>query len=420
MELGFTSAEASLEYCNALRGPEINFEQVDAYQRFKADKARESSGNGGAPRADAGRRAIDWHDLAQTQPPDRTWFVEQWLSTGATLIAGPGGTGKSLLAQTMATALALGVAYVETVPAPQSVLYWACEDDRDELWRRQLAICRYFDVDLTALPAHYIVEPRLGRSNGLTCTQYGALVWTDLYAELREQVNDYHAAVLILDNIGQVFGGNENDRHHVTEFLNGLLGLTASPLAVVLLGHPSKAAGSEYSGSTAWQNAVRMRWFMGDKPPDQPQSDDEEVADPAVRYLAKRKANYTIHDCRKLLYEDGVYAPQAVPLPPMSERYGGRQSRAEAILLSAIDAFKVHGIRSTASASTPDYLPKLVLSSNMAHGFTRGELITAMQRLRTTGALVDVQCGKYPNRSPKYSLGRPPEPAQAECTSAHK
>ena len=47
-------------------------------------------------------------------------------------------------------------------------------------------------------------------------TVYGAPKLTPLMDELRAQVNDYKADVLILDNVGQTFGANENCRHDVT------------------------------------------------------------------------------------------------------------------------------------------------------------------------------------------------------------
>jgi RecA-family ATPase len=186
------------------------------------------------------------------------------------------------------------------------VLIWACEDTHDELWRRQAAVCRYFDMPMAELEGRVTIEPRRGMDNTLLSLAYGAPCGRRTFDELREQVNDYGASVLFLDNIGQTFGGNENNRHHVTTFCNGLAGLAAD-FSPVIMGHPAKAIDSEFAGSGAWENAVRMRWYMGYKLPDQ---EPEENPDTNVRYLAKRKTNYSEKDYRKLIWQDGLFVQE--------------------------------------------------------------------------------------------------------------
>jgi RecA-family ATPase len=104
-------------------------------------------------------------------------------------------------------------------------------------------------------------------------------------------VNDLRVDVLVLDNIGRVYGGNESDRHQVTMFVNGALGMVRGrPFAPVFLGHVARSQGSEFSGSAAWENACRMRWYMARTLPDHKQ-DEDEPTDTGIVYLAKRKAN---------------------------------------------------------------------------------------------------------------------------------
>ena len=75
-----------------------------------------------------------------------------------------------------------------------------------------------------------------------------------------EQANDHRADIVILDNLAQVYGANENVRHETTAFVNGLHGALGLNRALALIGHPSRAPGSEISGSSAWEASVRMRF----------------------------------------------------------------------------------------------------------------------------------------------------------------
>ena len=367
-----------------------------------------------APMARPVRHPMRWTELQALEPPVRRWQVAHWLGVGTTLLAGRGGIGKTLVAQTIATALALGKNFLDTVESAKRVLFWACEDDHDELWRRQIAICRYLGANLADLEGKLMIEPRSGLDNTLFYAEYGAPKWTPLFGELQAQVHDYAADVTFVDNIGQTFGGKENDRHHVTCYVNGLTGLGAGRAhSTVILAHPGKQEDSEFSGSTAWENSVRMRWYMGMKLPDQEVGDEDPDEDPDVRYIAKRKTNYTVKDYRKLLYRQGVFET-TLEAGSGSERYtfGRRDEAADEIVLKALDRFADSGVRTTEGKSSPDYLPRKIRDMKLAQDCSQKELLEAMNRLRLAGRIVEGPVGKYPNRSPKIGLMRTPAGAQ--------
>lgn len=349
------------------------------------------------------RMPLDWNVLAADQPPPRTWHIQDWLTTGPTLMAGAGGVGKTLLAQTMATALALGLDYIGPC-SPQPVLMWACEDDHDELWRRQVAICNYFGVPLTDLVGKLYIEPRLGRENTLFTSVQGQVGWTPLRNELREQVNDYGARVLFLDNVAQVFGANEIVRHDVTTFCNGLAGLRKGLWSPIILAHPGRAQGSEFSGSSAWENAVRMRWFLGTKMPDQ-KADDETDADMNVRYLSKRKTNYSVKDYTRLVYQNGVFRPDiANGGIAASLNKQMREDGADRAVLHALAKFADMGVVVVRGSTSSDYLPKQMADMRLAVDYTRKELAAALNRLLMLGTVVETEVGTYSNRTPRRGL----------------
>jgi hypothetical protein len=350
------------------------------------------------------RRPMRWSELEKGSPPERTWQISHWLTSGPTLLAGVGGVGKTLIAQTVGTALALGRSFLDEIRAPAKVLMWACEDDHDELWRRQSAICKHFDMPMSALEGKLIVEPRLGRENTLFDLVYGAPNWTPLRTELAEQVADYGADVLFLDNIGQLYGGKENDRHQVTAFLNGLAGISPH-LAVVIMGHPAKTAESEFSGSTAWENGVRMRWYMGYRLPDQQAEEGAEPEEPTVRYLAKRKANYSDKDFRKLEFSGGLFVPEnSAPRPVFAMTYAQRLEATSQCVLHALQKITSAGIRVTDGRTSPDYLPRKMRDMKLHQDYSAKELKDALAHLRLSGKVTEGVVGKYANRGAKTGL----------------
>jgi hypothetical protein len=353
----------------------------------------------GAAHAIPQSKPIDWTALANKEPPKREWAESFWLGMGYTTgLIGPGGVGKSLTAQTWASTLSLGRSYIGEVHRARKALIWNCEDDRDEIWRRQLDISRWLGVGLEAFADSLFIESRVGHDNTMFTTEFGRTLFTPLIEELRAQAHDYQAEVVILDNAAQFYGGNENDRHQVTTFLNAISGALPGR-AVILLAHPSRQAGSEYSGSSAWENAVRMRLYLGNKLPDQQQ--DEDPADGA-RYLSKRKANYTHADYRRFTFRDGVLIPDEIEGGGLIE--GIRKQKAGRVVIEAARRLHELGLRMTDGSTSPQFLPKLILDYKLGEGCSKKELADAMREAMLDGALTRGVVGAYSNRSPMHGL----------------
>ena len=162
-----------------------------------------------------------------------------------------------------------------------------CEDDDDELWRRQCRINSVLDLRMAHL-GDFAAQGRLGLPNLIMAFTKGKPpAALPLLAEIENKARAIGAKLVILDNAAQLFGGEENSRAEVTTFINAVNGLARRlDAAVLMLGHPPKS-GAEYSGSTAWHAAVRCMWSLGRVAEE---NDEGEPSDAMV--LTRTKANY--------------------------------------------------------------------------------------------------------------------------------
>lgn len=350
-------------------------------------------------------RIVDFQKIGRESPPPRQWIIPQWLSWAPTLLAGKGGVGKSLLALQTAYALASEspiFGHTSTSDGPLRVLYWACEDDYDELWRRLTGISIAAKVPLSSVNAMFL-DARAGLDNELYTTEYGRGMWTPNYGLLHQQVNDYKIDVLFLDNIAHLYSAGENTRPAVTAFVNGILGLCMDrPFCPILLGHPAKAEGSEFSGSTAWENAVRMRWFLSDKLPDQKTEDDEQPSD-TIRFLAKRKTNYTNLDYMQLDIQQGAFRLLSGEIGDNSMMTSLRIMRCKSIILASIPRIAAEGLISSEAPSV-NYLPKQIIAHGWHEGHTTGELRKAMMELFSEQKIRRGEVGRDTARRPRMGL----------------
>lgn len=79
--------------------------------------------------------------------PPREWLLDQWFPTKAvSALFGQGGVGKTLLTQQLANCVAMGKPFLGIETRRMPVLAVFCEDDIQELSRRQLYINEWLDI----------------------------------------------------------------------------------------------------------------------------------------------------------------------------------------------------------------------------------------------------------------------------------
>jgi len=250
---------------------------------------------------------ISMGDFLFAEPPKREWLVEGWIPFGSnypTLLAGQGGTGKSLLSLQLAQSLAtgepwLGLPVLKTLPTCLVI----CEDGIDEAWRRSYACANVCELDKEAIKKNVSMFLRLGRNNDLAVmNKSGSLRPGPFMHVLRRHLSLMPAGpkVLIMDTVADLLNCNENQREVVTRFIKQCVCAIAMEFNAtpILLSHPPKS-GAEWSGSTAWEGSVRARLFLSHQNPDDPND---------YRILKVGKLNYGKAGTKVMLrYHNGAF-----------------------------------------------------------------------------------------------------------------
>jgi hypothetical protein len=307
------------------------------------------------------------------RPPSRQWIVPDWIPRGVvTGYYGDGGTGKSLTAMQLMTAMSLGQKWLGLDVLPGRTLGVFCEDDEPELQRRQWSINAMYGASPSQLAdLHYLC--RFGEDNALiTFDGADVGVQTSFAAELHQLCDELRPDLLVLDTIADLFPANENDRAKVRQFVQGSLGGFARKheCGVLVLGHPSVTGlnnGSGQSGSTAWNNTFRSRFYL-----EREQGDE---ADASVRILTRKKANYAARDAEvKLRWCDGTFV-----LP------GDTRQRASATDVTWEQIGKIFDeIDRAWDAGRPwSHRPEVRKDGRMLQGWARQELGISEKRMTT-------------------------------------
>jgi RecA-family ATPase len=247
------------------------------------------------------------------EAPKRQWLVKDWIPAGTVCsIYGDGGIGKTLIAQQMQYAGAVGGLWLGLQMPKVRSLGVYCEDERDEIHRRHDSITKMMGYTSNQFDLA-MVWPRVGFDNLLvTFDQLQRPTMSPLFDRVMKVVIERKIELLILDTAADLFGGNEIVRNQVNFFVKAVCGAYARrakelgwTLTVIILAHPSQAgrsSGTGESGSTGWSNAVRSRMYLT-KP---------EEGLPDQRVLIRKKSNYAAagdDEKIELMWLDGAIVP---------------------------------------------------------------------------------------------------------------
>jgi RecA-family ATPase len=316
-------------------------------------------------------------DLTDLPVPERRWLVPDWIPTArATALYGPGGEGKTLLAQMLATACAIGKPWLGLpVQRCRSILYF-CEDDLDEMHRRQQDINTFYKITFNDIGDMKWL-PRLGHDNVLMTFANGRGLHTKLFDQMLTEAKAFNVGLLINDTLADVFSGNENDRGQARMFVQQTLALLAREIkgAVLALADPSRAginAGTGESGSTGWDGAFRSRLYLST-----PRLDESEASDPNARLLTRKKANYATRDATiEMRWHNGVFVTKQSD----GSIIGSIQRRTcERVFLGLLDAVNTEGRYVSESVHSTNYAPRLFALRPDREGYGKADFTRAMQ-----------------------------------------
>ena len=315
-------------------------------------------------------RASQWVD----QAPEREWLVPGWLpAREINLLSGPGGVGKSLLLQILLTCIATGRPFMGMeVPMPGPCLGLFCEDDEDELHRRQEAINRQLALRPRDLDGLHVISRR-GKSNVLMRfdRQTGEGKATGLLHDTLAYSRLHHLRVIGFDTAAQIFGGNENNRQEVTEFLGaGLMRFCVEAGAtVVMTAHPSKSAGDQgFSGSTAWEGSVRSRWAFF-RPENAVTGDQRTLKIPKANYGKKDLELALCWDRGTLILDPGEHYAE-----------GDRPTRAT-VFLTLLAELTRQGRHVSPKRMSRTFAPRVMKAMSHRYGYHEADLVAAMEDL---------------------------------------
>lgn len=259
---------------------------------------------GEQPYAGWGAPVVNLTDLLARGPaPARQWALgtdnDGWMPLNdLTLLYGPGGAGKTTLVGQMARCFADGVKLFGNIPVRQmKVLYVGCEDDIDELHRRfgaQGAIEGGHHVNLVSLIGHdTALHPPF---------KFGSIP-EDAPDTPFYQFLEHHLAsmgetdkVLFLDNLGQMYFGDYQDRGQIAIFQNRYVRrlLMKHRATGCILAHPSTSqvqSGDGGAGSPAWSANVRSHLYFDWVRDKNNGESGRPIGD--TRVFSRKKSNYS-------------------------------------------------------------------------------------------------------------------------------
>lgn len=341
--------------------------------------------------------------------PERQWLWEHWIPHRAvTVLSGDGGTGKSLIALQLATACATGQKFLGQSVMHCKALVIACEDERDELHRRQARINAGLGIDMGDLMDVYWVA-RAGLENVMmNFPGDGSGEKMPFFEQVLSKAREIGAQLIILDTAADLFGGNENIRPQVRQFINALTGIALSiDGTVLLLAHPSqsgKASGTGESGSTAWNNSVRSRLYFTRPTPEKGEPEDKDA-----RILSRQKSNYAQAGASiSMRYIDGAFIATSGEASEDDAWTLDRKRGAELAFLAGVEDLALKKFRCNAHKGQANYAPKAIMEkATTAQGFTHDELEAAMNRLFKKKRLESVEEGPASRRRSYLSVIEP-------------
>jgi RecA-family ATPase len=322
--------------------------------------------------------AASWRGLPLE--PMRYLATNRIPDADVAILSGDGGQGKTTIALQLAVAVEQGLGdWLGTTCEQGPVMFFSGEETRHTLRLKLAAICaaRGRDPDdLAGVSFHFPEDPLLG-----TLRKDGTIGPTPQMLAFTAAVIVARPALVIIDSVAAVFGGNYIDRVQVRTFVSMLRKKVAEAAgcAVLLLDHPSLSGmqnGSGRSGSMDWRNAVRA--FMYLRP-----IDNEDGS--KGRELEVMKINSGAPgEIQKLRFEAGCFVREGSA--PAPYRAAAEQALDD-LFVRLLEERNAQG-RWVTPNKAAGYAPKELATMPGAGNCTAAVLANAMERLLTARRII--------------------------------
>jgi RecA-family ATPase len=251
-----------------------------------------------------------------------------------------------------------------------------CEDDEAELHRRQSGINAKLGIDFADLENMHWIS-RGGDENLLmTFSGDGRGEPTPLFHQIVAAAKEMGAQLVVIDTAADTFGGNENIRAQVRQFISMLNRLAMEINGAVLpLAHPSqtgKASGAGDGGSTAWNNSVRSRLYLSREG-----GGNGDAIDPDARTLSRLKSNYArTGDKITLRWNNGAFEADGAMLEASADGSSlDRIDQVDRTFLAGLAELADKGMHCNIHKGQANFAPKAIRDMTQAgKGFEVGEL----------------------------------------------
>jgi hypothetical protein len=181
--------------------------------------------------------------------PRKTVWGDMVFDGKYSVLAGPGGTSKTMLALSLASQVVIGKDWAGQKISKGSALLILGEEDSDEVHRRVNAIARHFSQNEQAeLTRGIRVIPACGKDLRLVRLNQSNPEPTDLDNQIIAMVEQLGTEsgnavrLIVIDHARLVGAGDTNDASHVTELTRVLTSIAdRTGAAVLLIGHSPKS-----------------------------------------------------------------------------------------------------------------------------------------------------------------------------------
>lgn len=342
-------------------------------------------------------RPICAAEMLQKPAPKIPWLVEGIIPMHqVTMLSGQGSAGKSSLAMTLMAAISSGQNWLGREVERGAALGIFCEDADVVLHGRMERIqdaCNYSHEDLAEM---HVLSREANENLMITFANKWDRSGTlqPFFQQVKTIAQQLDTRLIVLDNLYNIFGGDENDRPHAFRTINALKELARDcNSAVLLCAHPSRSGMADNSGMagvTAWHDSVRARYYL--------RHDEDYEGDKQRMVLECKKNNYGPEpDAIRLKKEYGI----PVPVDPLGLETGmtGQiiKNNIRRVFVEAFKRWDDLGLGNLSMKSrAANYAPKALYDYQVGHKYEVHKLTQAMHKLIQDGVLiVTPQTDKY-------------------------